>query len=184
MVTYAAFLRGINVGGNKTIQMRALKALMEAHGLVGVRTHLNSGNVVFASDEADRGALGASLEAAIEQEFGFRPAVMLRSAAELSQAIAKNPFPQMAKDDPSHLLVMFLAGKVRKSGAERLAAAYSGPEEIRMAGETAYITYAKGIGTSKLTNALLERHLGVAGTGRNWNTVVKLAEILDSIQSS
>ena len=181
MITYVAFLRGINVGGNKTIQMPRLKTCLEALGLKHTRTHLNSGNAVFASEGADRAKLQASIESAIEREFGFRPAVMLRTAADLGRVIAKNPFPQMAKDDPSHLLVMFLAGKARKDAAQKLAETHSGPEEIRIVGETAYVTYPKGIGTSKLTGAQLEKHLGIVGTGRNWNTVAKLAAIAGAI---
>ncbi len=174
MPTFVAFLRGINVGGNKTIPMARLKALFEALGFDAVKTHLNSGNVVFASTEKDRAKLKKTIEAAIEKEFGFRPETMLRDTAALRKVVAKNPFPAMAKDDPSHLVVMLFAEKPDKDAAKRLAAAYQGVEEIRVAGEEAYITYPNGIGKSKLTNTLLEKHLGVAGSARNWNTVTKL----------
>lgn len=177
VITYVAFLRGINVGGNRTIQMRRLKSCLEGLGLARVRTHLNSGNAVFASDETDRGELQALIESAIEKAFALHVVVVLRHATDLRQIIAKNPFARMADDDPSHLLVMFLADKARRDAAQRLAEAYSGPEQVRIAGETAYVTYPSGVGRSRLTGALLEKHLGVAGTARNWNTVVKLAEI-------
>jgi uncharacterized protein (DUF1697 family) len=174
MPTFVAFLRGINVGGNKTIPMARLKALFETLGFESVRTHLNSGNVAFASGEKDRAGLTKEIEAAIEKEFGFRPATMLRDAAALKKIVAKNPFAEMAKDDPSHLVVMLLSAKPDKDAGKRLAAAYQGPEEIRIVGEEAYVTYPNGIGKSKLTNTLLEKHLGVSGTARNWNTVTKL----------
>jgi uncharacterized protein (DUF1697 family) len=182
LTTFVALLRGINVGGNKTIRMGALKALFEAHGLSPARTLLNSGNVIFASRERDRAKLGESIEETIEAEFGFRPAVVLRSTAELRRIVADNPFPAMAKADPGHLVAMLLAGKPQKDAAKRIANAYSGPEEVRIAGEDAYITYPKGIGRSKLTNALLEKQLGVAGTARNWNTVTKLLELAETFQ--
>ncbi|HET7599536.1 MAG TPA: hypothetical protein VFK09_04555, partial [Gemmatimonadales bacterium] len=57
---------------------------------------------------------------------------------------------------------------------ERLQAAITGPERVRLEGKNAYIVYPAGIGRSRLTNALLERHLGTRGTGRNWNTVLRL----------
>ncbi len=107
---------------------------------------------------------------------------MLRDAAALRKIVEKNPFSAMAKSDPSHLVVMLLAAKPDKDAAKRLAAAYQGVEEIKIAGEEAYVTYPNGIGKSKLTNVLLEKRLGVAGTARNWNTVTKLlamAEALD-----
>ncbi len=182
MPAYVAFLRGINVGGNKTIAMARLKALFDALGFASVKTHLNSGNVVFASDEKDRAKLTKEIEAAIEKEFGFRPVTMLRDVAALKKIVAKNPFPKMAKDDPSHLVVMLLAGKPDKDAAKRIAAAYQGPEEIRIVGEEAYVTYPNGIGKSKLTNALLEKHLGVAGTARNWNTMTKLLVMAEALK--
>jgi uncharacterized protein (DUF1697 family) len=106
---------------------------------------------------------------------------MVRSAAALKSIVEKNPFVEMAKGDPSHLVVMLLASKPDKQAAKRLAAAYQGIEEIRIAAEVAYITYPNGIGTSKLTNVFLEKQLGVAGTARNWNTVTRLLKIADGL---
>lgn len=183
MTVFVSLLRGINVGGNKTVAMAALKALYESLGLEGARTLLNSGNVVFATTEKDRAKLARKIEAAIEKEFGFRPAVMLRDAVALKEIVAQNPFPDVAKRDPGHLVVMFLASRPGKDAPKRLAAAYDGPEEIRIAGEDAYITYPNGIGRSKLTNALLEKQLGVAGTARNWNTVTKLLEMIEATEA-
>jgi uncharacterized protein (DUF1697 family) len=181
MPAYVAFLRGINVGGNKTIPMAKLKALFDALGFANTKTLLNSGNIVFASDEKDRAKLTKTIEAAIEKAFGFRPATMLRDAAALKKIVEKNPFPKMAKDDPSHLVVMLFSARPDKDAAKRLAAAYQGIEEIRLVGEEAYITYPSGIGKSKLTNVLLEKHVGVSGTARNWNTLTKLLEMAEAM---
>jgi len=183
MPAYVAFLRGINVGGNKKIAMAKLKALFEALGYENVKTHLNSGNVVFANGEKDRAKLTNKIETAIEKEFGFRPTTILRDAAALKRIVAKNPFAKMAKDDPSHLVVMLLGEKPDKDAAKRLAAAHQGVEEIRIAGEEAYVTYPNGIGKSKLTNVALEKHFGVAGTARNWNTLTKLLEMVEASET-
>ncbi len=179
MPVFVSFLRGINVGGNKTIPMGALKALYEGLGFESVKTHLNSGNVIFTAKERSTAKLSATIEAAIERDFGFPPAVILRDAAALGRIVETNPFPAMAKDDPSHLVVMLLAGKPDKDAAKRIADAYQGVEEVWIAGEEAYVTYPNGIGKSKLTNTLLEKHLRVAGTARNWNTVTKLLAMAD-----
>ena len=184
MAVFVSFLRGINVGGNKTIRMAALKAAYETLGLTGVKTLLNSGNVVFEAKEKNRAKLTKTLEDVIEKEFGFRPVVVVRSAAELAKILAKNPFPEMAKNDPSHLLVMTLVSKPKAGAKDRLAEVYSGPEEIEIAGEDVYLTYPKGIGVSKLTNTLLERHFGVAGTARNWNTLTKLIGLAEATKES
>lgn len=178
MTTFVSLLRGINVGGNKTIRMNALKALYEKLGLEDVRTHLNSGNVVFAA-KGTSAKVAKLLEDAVEKEFGFRPAIIVRSANDLAKLLERNPFPDMAKEDPGHLLVMALAGKPRADAKDRITKSYSGPEEIEVAGEDVYLTYPKGIGKSKLTIALLEKHLGVTGTARNWNTLTKLLAIAE-----
>ena len=181
MTVFIALLRGINVGGNRTIKMSTLKRVFETLGFEAVKTHLNSGNVVFASKGTDHAKLTKTIETAIEKEFGFRPSVLLRSSAGLRNVVVKNPFPDAAKNDPSHLVVMFLAGKPDKDAKSRLAKAYAGPEEIRISGDIIYITYPNGIGTSKLTNVFLEKQLGVTGTARNWNTVTKLVELARSL---
>jgi uncharacterized protein (DUF1697 family) len=179
MAAYISLIRGINVGGNKLIKMDALKALHEALGFGDVKALLASGNVVFSAKDRDRKRLPNAIEAAIEKEIGFRPTVIVRSAAELKTIAERNPFAKMAKTDPGHLVWMALAGKPHASAKARLAKAYAGPEEVEIAGEDAYVTYPNGIGRSKLTNVFLEKHLGVAGTARNWNTVKKLLEIVD-----
>jgi uncharacterized protein (DUF1697 family) len=183
MPGYAAFLRGINVGGRKTVPMQALKTLFEELGFAGVRTHLNSGNVVFASDERRRGTLAENIEAAIERRFGFRPAVMLRDARMLRTIVEENPFRTMAENDPSHLLVMLLARPAETDAASRLAAIYQGPEEFEPRGENVYLVYPDGIGRSKLTNPLLERHFGT-GTARNWNTLRKLLALAETVEAA
>jgi uncharacterized protein (DUF1697 family) len=178
MTVFVAFLRGINVGGRTTIKMATLTTLFENLGLENVKTLLNSGNVVFAAKKSSS-PLAKELEDAVEKEFSFRPAIVLRTAAELKKIMAGNPFPDMAKDDPSHLLVMTLAKKPKAGANASLAKVYSGPEQIEIKGDNIYLTYPNGIGKSKLTNALLERHLGGAGTARNWNTLTKLVALAE-----
>ena len=110
MTVFVAFLRGINVGGNKTISMATLQTVFESLGFSAVKTHLNSGNVVFVTSGSDRERLAKTIETAVEKEFGFRAVVLLRSAVDLRNAVVKNPFREAAEKDPSHLVVMFLAG--------------------------------------------------------------------------
>jgi uncharacterized protein (DUF1697 family) len=183
MTIFVSFLRGINVGGNKTIPMAKLKAAYESLKFTAVKTLLNSGNVVFGTTATNRTKLTKTIEDAIEKEFGFRPVVVLRTAAELKRIIEQNPFAAMAKDDPSHLLVMFLSEKAKTGANASLAKAYSGPEAIAIKGENVYVTYPDGIGKSKLTNTLLEKHIGV-GTARNWNTLTKLLALAEGLEET
>ena len=88
--------------------------------------------------------------------------------------IARNPLRDEAARDPSHLLVMFLKDAVEAKDVKALQTAITGREIVRGDGKHLYIVYADGIGRSRLTNAAIEKKLGTSGTGRNWNTVLKL----------
>jgi len=170
-----ALLRGINVGGHAKIAMADLRAMVLGLGLAEPQTLLQSGNLVFQSDEAT-GALERKLEAATTKRFGFEVAYFLRDAAEWTDVIAANPFLGEAAADPSHLLVQFLRAAPDAAAVAALQAAIRGPEIVRAHGRHAYITYPDGIGRSRLTGPMIEAKLGPA-TGRNWNTVLKLAAL-------
>ena len=179
MAVIVALLRGINVGGHGQIKMDALRELCESLDVRGAQTYIQSGNVVFKTNERDLERLRKRLEEAIERKFGFRPAVILRTAAEVRTVIAKNPFRTRRDIEPGRLLVMFLAGDpgpVRQIEAN--------PEEVRIGGREVYVHYPNGMGRSKLSFALIEKTLGTAGTGRNWNTVQKLLAMAEKLESS
>jgi uncharacterized protein (DUF1697 family) len=184
MTVFVSLLRGINVGGRTLIRMDRLRAVYESLGLAAVRTHLQSGNAVFREEGTDTAQLKVKLEDAIEGSVGFRPAVLVRTAAELAQAVARNPFPQQGEADPSHLLVMFLAETPDAAASHRLAEAMFGREAFRLSGRELYLHYPDGIGRSKLTNAVIEKRLETVGTARNWNTVTKLLEMTEALEGA
>ncbi len=97
MTVIISMLRGVNVGGHNKIKMDALRELYLSLKLREPQTYVQSGNVVFATDETDLVKLGARIETAIERKHGFRPSVILRTTAELRAVIAKNPFRQAAR---------------------------------------------------------------------------------------
>jgi len=174
VVTRIGLLRAINVGG-RTVKMADLKAMAEGLGFTDARTLLQSGNLVFAGGTGDEAEVERALEAAAAARFGFDVDFIVRRAPEWAAMIAANPFPQEAIDDPSHLLAMPLKTAPATGGLTKLRTAIKGREQAEVVGRTAYLVYPDGIGASKLTIAVIERHLGVRGTGRNWNTVQKLA---------
>jgi len=145
--------------------MASLKAACESAGLTDVRTFLQSGNVLFRSTKKDPAPL-------IRKALDLDVKVIARSVEELGKVIAKNPFE--GDRNPSLLIVMFLEDTPSKEAKAALEAAHKGPEEIHFAGRELFIYYPNGAGRSKLTNAVIERKLGMAGTARNWNTVTKL----------
>jgi uncharacterized protein (DUF1697 family) len=170
-------LRAVNVGGRSSLAMADLRAVAEGLGYEEVATLLQSGNLVFGA-KGKPAALERALEAALKQARGIETDFLVRSARELHDIIAANPFPEEAKSDPGHLLVMFLKDQVSAKAVAALQEGVKGREVIRPGGRELYITYPDGIGRSKLTGALIEKKLGTRGTGRNWNTVTKLAALV------
>jgi uncharacterized protein (DUF1697 family) len=175
--SYVALLRAINVGGRNAIAMAELRAMCAEIGLSDARTLLQSGNLVVRTGLA-RAKLAALLAHEIERRFGHTIDIVVRSAAEWSALIAANPFPDAARVDPSHLVVLCCTHAPTGPAVARLAAAIAGREQVRANGADIYLTYPDGIGESRLTNAVIERHLATNGTARNWNTVTKLAAML------
>lgn len=138
-------------------------------------TLLQTGNVVFEGPAMSAGAIESALEAAAARRLKLETHFMVRTAAEFAALVKANPFPEMAQDDPGHLLVMFLKSKASAPRVKELQAGIKGREVVRAAGKQAYIMYPDGVGTSKLTNKVVEKALGTSSTGRNWNTVLKVA---------
>lgn len=177
MTTHVALLRGINVGGHKQVAMAGLRDLCTELGLADVRSLLQSGNFVFRGGARDGRQLERLLEAEAGKRLGLQTDFFVRSAEEWRAVVEGNPFPQEAKRDPSRVLVMFLKDAPVPGGVHALQAAVTGAETFRVRGREAYFVYPDGIGRSRLTSALVEKKLGISGTGRNWNTVLKLAAL-------
>ena len=179
MRTHVALLRGINVGGNKKVKMAELKALLEGLGLDDPATLLQSGNVVFRSKGRTDEELERLLENATEKELGVKCDYFVRTAAEWRKLIAAKPFPEMGEKDPSHLLMICLRKKPEAAALKAVREAVKGPEKIEAVGNHLFVCYPDGIGTSTLPKTPGWKKLGGVGTGRNWNTVQKLGELLD-----
>jgi uncharacterized protein (DUF1697 family) len=174
MTTLISLLRGINVGGNKKIRMAQLQALYESLGFTSVRTLLQSGNVIFDSASADTDQVTASIETSIQHQFGFEVQIIIRTAAEWQSIVTHHPFSAEQLTEPGKILVTFLQQAPEDAPLAALRTAHTGPEIIHSHARELYIFYPDGMGRSKLDNGLIERRLGCAATGRNWNTVNKI----------
>lgn len=174
MPVQIALLRGINVVGNNRIRMEALKAIFESLGLKNVRTYIQSGNVVF---EGPQKGIAAKIEAAIEAAAGFRPAVIIRTPAQLREVAAANPFTAEAAAEPAKMHVFFLDATPTPSACATVEALNTGPERLHFAGSELFIFFPTGIGQSKFPFARLDRLLKTPATARNWNTLLKLIEL-------
>lgn len=171
-----ALLRGVNLGPNRRVAMVDVRATFEAAGFGAVASLLQSGNLVFEAGSATDAEVEARAEQALKERLDLTTEVVVRDADAWRAMIAANPFPDEAVADPSHLVVMAMK-TAPAEGAEAAMAAVPGRERARVIGDHAYIYYPDGIAGVRLIGAPLDRALGARGTGRNWNTVLKLAAL-------
>jgi len=168
---YVALLRGVNLAGKNKVPMPELRALFESLGHTEVSTYIQSGNVLLTSV---RPLKPKSLETALHDQFGFLVAVMLRTPQELERVVASNPFKGA---DTSKLHVGFMAGEPSRQVVDNLDRDRFKPEEFVVQGHDLYLHLPNGVGRTKLP-AYLDRQLKIPFTIRNWNTVMKLLELI------
>jgi uncharacterized protein (DUF1697 family) len=165
----AALLRGVNLG-KRQVKMADLRAAVEDLGHTDVVTYLQSGNVVFTPSGPSPDDLGAALTAAL----GMSIAVVVRTGKELAKVVAANPYPV---DDPTKVVVTFLADRRPKKVLDGLDVAAFAPDELTFTGKELYLKLPNGQARSKLMEALGKQDLGTTATTRNWRTVLALAEM-------
>ena len=174
---YIGLLRAVNVGGANPVSMDDLRTLLTRMRLEGVQTLLQSGNVVFRTDEPAAASLEHRLEERIARDLRVRTDVFLRTTDEWSSIVRGNPFPEEAASAPGRLIVTTMKRAPSLEQWRALTAAIKGPERMTGVDRAAYIVYPDGTGRSRLTPDVIERHLATRGTSRNWNTVTKLADL-------
>jgi uncharacterized protein (DUF1697 family) len=174
--THILLPRGINVGGNNRIGMAALRAALEAAGYTGVKSYLQSGNVVVTAASASPATVGRDVEALVEREFGLTIKVVVRSRKQIEAVVSGDPYGDLAVD-PSRYFVTFLDPAPDPGKLAHLDPASFEPERFVLAGDTLYLWYPGGIGNSPLEKAIQKAKLGVTMTARNWKTVNKLLDL-------
>jgi uncharacterized protein (DUF1697 family) len=183
MPTHVALLRGINVGGRNRVAMAALREVVEGLGHTEVATYIQSGNVVFTSQEADPAGIAGALERAIGDRLEVRPRVVVLSREDLARVVADNPFP----DQPNPKLVhaVFRDGPLSPEelaavdAAQERAREVGSRDEARVVGATLYLHTPDGFGRSELAAQLTRAGAGTAATARNWATVRKLLDMCE-----
>lgn len=171
MTTWVALVRGINVGKARRVAMADLRSLVEDAGYTGVRTLLNSGNVVFRGPRARAAQVAARVEEALEAKVGFRAHVVVLDAAAIDTVIREQTLTQA--DNPSRLLVAFVQDVTSLTAIGDLAARDWSPEALAVGSQAAYVWMPEGVLDSVLFEAVA-RALGQRVTTRNWATVLKL----------
>lgn len=178
--TYIAFLRGINVGGKNSIKMAELKKMFEGMGFQGVQTYIQSGNVIFESED-DEEFLHKAIEQKINAVFGLEVKVILRTVGELEQIIANCPFSEEkileaeTQSKVESLYVAMLEREPLQEGIAKFGTYKSGTDDFCISGRDVYLLFFNSIRNSKLANGLDK--LGIPSTVRNWKTLNKLVSM-------
>ncbi len=175
-VVHIALLRGLNVGGANRLPMTALAAAFTDAGCTDVRTCIQSGNVLFTAPPAAADRLPALIAKSLADRHGVKTPVILRTAAELADAIEHNPFLK-AGADPATLHLAFLADAPSPKHAAALDPDRSPGDAFHLRKHDLYLHFPSGLARTKLTNAYLDSTLATTSTVRTWRTVLKLHEL-------
>jgi len=170
--THVALLRGINVGRAKRVAMADLRALVEGLGYTGVKTLLNSGNVVFSAPGVTAGDAAERIEKALEPATGGAARVTVLTAETLAAVARENPLTE-GEAEPSRFLVAFVRDAADLKPLSPLTKEDWGKEKLAVGKHAAYVWAAGGILESRVAEAV-GRALGDRATTRNWATVTKL----------
>jgi uncharacterized protein (DUF1697 family) len=172
-----ALIRGVNVGG-RVLPMAELREVCAGLGWRNVRTFIQSGNVIFESDEG-AAALEAALEAAITERFGYRAPVIVRTPAQWVAYPAGNPFPEAARDQPKGLMLLVSKRPPAENAVDALQARATMGERVGRAGDGLWIWFREGVARPKLSPVLIDKLVDSPATSRNFRTVTKLREMLE-----
>lgn len=175
-----ALLRGINVGGNRKIPMSQLCSVAMEAGLKEVQHYIQSGNLVFDAEDKKAEQVVALLEKGIEKSFGFQVDVVVRTKTQWKKYSSGSPFPKAEKERPNLLLLGLSKRPCNKDGVSKLVERATQGEKVSLVGDAIWVDFAESVGLSKLSPAVFDRAAGSTVTMRNWNTVLKLDEMLES----
>ena len=179
MNRYVAFLRAINVGGKNMIKMEELIVLFQKCGLSNIKTYINSGNLLFDSEESDLVLLQNKIESLLEISMGKKITVLIRTKKEIEQLIAKDPFKEHPYGTNTKLYICFLDRKPELNFSfplrhDKEALILTGIEE----NDGILVSLPKEDEHFGFPNPFIEKKLKVLSTARNWNTVLKIGELL------
>lgn len=175
MPEYIALLRGINVSGQKLIKMVELKQMFEQMGFDRVQTYIQSGNVLFISEDGET-ALRSNIEQRIQEVFGFDVTVVIRTVEQMEHITNHCPFEADPTSAVEKVYIALLAEEPSEVNIAKLLLCTSEIDEFQLSGSKleVYILCRQSIRKSVFTNNFLEKKLGVAATTRNWQTMSKL----------
>ena len=170
---YLILFRG--VGGKTQLPVQALREKLAKAGFENVATYINSGNAIVRS-RLGRKKVISTIRELCRAHFGFDKAIFAATLEEWDELIARNPFGRAAASAPTTVHAALLEGAPKVEDVERIRVCAVKGEEIEVIKGVAYLHTPHGFGTCKMTEKF-DRWIGVTNTTRNWNTVLKLAEL-------
>jgi uncharacterized protein (DUF1697 family) len=176
---YVALLRGVNVGGKNKLPMKDLAEMFAKAGCSGVKTYIQSGNVVFTASETLCDGLAERVSEQIEKQFGHKPPMVLRSLQQMTEVVRNDPFLQPGVDLKS-LCVMFLGRTPTAQEVSKLDPNRSPGDEFFVRGQEIYMR-VRSMADTKLTTAYFDSKLNTVSTARNWRTTVTLVEMMEAL---
>jgi uncharacterized protein (DUF1697 family) len=177
MTTYISMLRGINVGGHKKIKMDILKQLYVELGYTNVQTYIQSGNVIFQTQDSDTVDLVKRITKHLLEVTGLEVPVLVLKLDEMKRIIENNPFLFDSSKNPTSFHVTFLSAIPDTTSVEKMRLTNYGADQFEQLDKVIYVYCPTGYGTTKLTNTFFENKLKVTATTRNWKTVNELVRL-------
>lgn len=176
MPAYVVLLRAVNVGGYGKLSMADFRKTLSSIGLRNIETYIQSGNAIVDTNQSGA-QVGKTVFAALLKLTGAPVDVIVRTHDQLDRLIRENPFHVEAVDG-TRVHVAFLsgpAGPAARAALDQIVARYPDRRDrYHLAGDHIYFHFPDGAADAKFTGKTLDRAIGVTGTGRNWNTVLKL----------
>jgi len=177
MTTYISMLRGINVGGHKKIKMDTLKQLYVELGYTNVQTYIQSGNVIFQTQDIDAVNLAKSIAKQILEVTGLEVPVLVLELDEMKRIVENNPFNLDSTKNTASFHITFLSETPDTISFEKIKSTDFGADHFELLDKAIYVYCPTGYGTTKLTNTFFENKLKVTATSRNWKTVNELVRL-------
>lgn len=171
MNKFAAFLRGINVGGHHIVKMEDLRRMFASMGFENVKTYIQSGNAIFETKEKNAVSIAEKIEQKLFKSLGFEVKVMLRTIPELEDVAAHNPF---SETDDVKVYITFLAAEPDKEQKRAVESLGNELESFRIRNRELYSSLDRNVKKSLFTNNFTEKHLKMPGTTRNPRTLAKM----------
>ncbi len=192
MQTHISILRGINVGGHKSVKMDVLRQIYVDLGFKNVQTYIQSGNVVFCSENSSTKDLTTKIAEKILEKFAFEVPLIVISLSEFNEIINNNPFLEdvsqekqlESQKDSTYFHITFLSETPEKALFDKIKEKEYQKDELVLVGKNIYLYCPESYSNSKLTNSFLESKLKVIATTRNWKTSLELLKMAEKISNS